>query len=80
MLLLLLPLLLQEWGIDKFRSVVEQYMGKKMEPFRPLPEWKFLDYMGWGEQGDGKLFYGVYVQNGRLKGEPKKALRAVIER
>jgi hypothetical protein len=22
---------------------------------------------------------GVYVQNGRLKGEPKKALRAIIE-
>lgn len=30
-------------------------------------------------QGDGKLFVGVYVQNGRLKGEPKKALRAIIE-
>lgn len=30
-------------------------------------------------QGDGKLFVGVYVQNGRLKGEPKTALRAIIE-
>ncbi len=32
------------------------------------------------EQGDGKLAYGVFVQNGRLKGEAKKALRTVIER
>jgi hypothetical protein len=24
--------------------------------------WQFEDYLGWNEQGDGKLFYGVYVQ------------------
>ena len=47
---------------------------------RPLPAWEFKDYLGWMEQGDGKLAYGVFVQNGRLKGEPKKALRTVIER
>lgn len=47
---------------------------------RPLPEWEFQDYLGWMEQGDGKLAFGVYVQNGRLSGEPKKALRKIIER
>lgn len=44
------------------RSVVEQYMGKKFEAFKPLPPWKYEDYLGWHEQGDGKLWYGVYVQ------------------
>lgn len=44
------------------RSVVEQYMGKKFEPFKPLPPWKYEDYLGWHEQGDGKLWYGVYIQ------------------
>ncbi len=29
---------------------------------RPLPPWEFKDYLGWMEQGDGKLAYGVYVQ------------------
>ena len=29
-----LKYLVHEWGIDKFRSVVEQYFGKKMEAFR----------------------------------------------
>jgi len=32
------------------RSVVEQYMGKKFQAFKPLPEWKFEDYLGWHEQ------------------------------
>ena len=36
--------------------------------------------LGWEEQGDGKLWYGVHVVNGRLRGDAKKALRNVIER
>ncbi|KAG2431977.1 hypothetical protein HYH02_013193 [Chlamydomonas schloesseri] len=75
-----LKYLVHEWGIDRFRSVTEQYFGKKFQEFKPLPAWEYKDYLGWGEQGDGKLFYGIYVQNGRIKGEAKKALRAVIEK
>lgn len=74
-----LKYLVHEWGMDKFRSVVEQYMGKKFEAFKPLPAWEYKDYLGWHEQGDGKLWYGVYIQNGRIKGDAKKALRGVIE-
>ena len=29
-----LKYLVDEWGIDKFRTVVEQYFGKKIEPLR----------------------------------------------
>ena len=47
---------------------------------RALPAWEHKDYLGWIEQGDGLEAYGVYVQNGRLKGDMKKALRTVIER
>ena len=32
------------------------------QPFRPLPDWEFKDYLGWMEQGDGKLAYGIYIQ------------------
>eukprot|EP00898_Chlorokybus_atmophyticus_P001968 jgi/Chlat1/2772/Chrsp187S02945 len=72
--------LIHDWGIERFRTVVEQYYGKKIEEFRPLPKWEFKDFLGWHEQGDGKLFYGVQVENGRLKGEMKQALRRVVER
>ncbi len=37
-------------------------------PRRPLPAWEFKDYLGWMEQGDGKLAYGIFIANGRLKG------------
>ncbi|CAL6315836.1 unnamed protein product [Bathycoccus prasinos] len=75
-----LKYLVHSWGVEKFTSVTEQYFGKKFQPIAPLPEFEFKSYLGWNDQGDGKLWYGVHVQNGRLRGELKKALRLVIER
>ncbi|KMT14507.1 hypothetical protein BVRB_4g072790 [Beta vulgaris subsp. vulgaris] len=72
--------LISSWGIEKFRSVVEEYYGKKFEPIRELPEWEFKSFLGWHEQGDGSLFCGLHVDNGRIKGVMKKTLREVIEK
>lgn len=72
--------LISSWGIEKFRSVVEQYYGKRFEPCRELPDWEFKSYLGWHEQGDGGLFCGLHVDSGRIKGAMKKTLREVIEK
>ncbi|MEM7581136.1 MAG: sulfite reductase, ferredoxin dependent [Mastigocoleus sp.] len=78
-----LKYLVNDWGLDKFRSMVEQYFGKPLEPFKELPEWKYQDYLGWNEQGDGKLFLGISIENGRVKDEGnfklKTALRSIVE-
>lgn len=75
--------LLHDWGVDKFRETVEGYFGKKIEPYKPLPAFKYYDYLGWNEQGDGKLFLGISIDNGRIKDEGtfrlKTALREIIE-
>lgn len=72
--------LVSSWGIEKFRSVVEQYYGRKFEPIRELPEWEFKSYLGWQKQGDGGWFCGLHVDNGRIGGNMKKALREIIEK
>ncbi|KAJ6801960.1 sulfite reductase [ferredoxin], chloroplastic-like [Iris pallida] len=72
--------LISEWGIEKFRSVVEQYYGKKFEAFRQLPEWEFKSYLGWHEQDTGTMFCGLHVDNGRIGGKMKKTLREIIEK
>jgi sulfite reductase (ferredoxin) len=75
--------LLEDWGVEKFRAKVEEYFGKKVNPFKPLPDWKYEDYLGWNEQGDGKLFLEISIENGRVKDEGsfqlKTALRKIIE-
>ncbi len=32
--------ILEEWGVEKFRSTVEGYFGQKIAPYQPLPDWK----------------------------------------
>jgi len=74
--------LINDWGVEKFKTHVEKYFGKKIAKYRKLPKWKYLDFLGWNEQGDGKLFFGLSVENGRIKDEGsfqlKTALREIV--
>jgi sulfite reductase (ferredoxin) len=72
--------LLEDWGVERFRAQVEAYFGKPFELFRPLPEFKYLDFLGWNEQGDGKLFYGISIQNGRIKDDGVFRLKSVLRK
>ena len=76
--------LLHDWGVEKFKVKLEEFFGKAIAPYRELPEWKYLDFLGWHEQGDGKLFFGLSVENGRVKDTDnwklKTALRDIIEK
>jgi sulfite reductase (ferredoxin) len=53
-------------GPDQFRTLVESYMGQSMQPWRQMPDWKYSDWMGWHEQGEGKWFYGFNIEQGRV--------------
>lgn len=79
-----LKYLLHDWGVEKFRRTVEEYFGQPLQPFKPLPEFKYEDFVGWHEQGDGKLFLGLFVQNGRVENREgwtlKTALRQIVEK
>ena len=78
-----LKYLINDWGVDKFRTQVEEYLGKPLEPFKPLIQFKYKDFLGWNEQGDGQLFLGISIDNGRVKDDGyfqlKTALRTIVE-
>ncbi|MDA0674632.1 MAG: sulfite reductase, ferredoxin dependent [Cyanobacteria bacterium] len=76
--------LIHDWGVDTFRAKVEEYLGKPLQPYRPLPAWEYRDYLGWHEQGDGNWFVGINIDNGRIydNGSLKlrTALREIVQR
>jgi len=78
-----LKYLVHTLGIDDFRTLTEEYFGEKFEPWRPLPEWRYLDWMGWHEQGDGKYMLGINIEQGRVRDTPelrlKSGLRAIVD-
>lgn len=79
-----LKYLIANWGLDNFRAKVEEYYGAQLTEPTDEDVHGFNDHMGWDEQGDGKWFYGVNVQNGRIldRGDfrLKTALRTICRR
>lgn len=79
-----LKYLIHNWGIDAFREKVEEYVGYQLAPPDAEDVYGFNDHIGWDEQGDGKLFYGLNIENGRIKDTEtvrlKTALREVCNK
>ena len=79
-----LKYLIADWGTPKFKAMVEQYYGKGLPDPHPADVTGVDDHIGWHEQGDGKLFLGINVENGRIKDEGslrlKTGLRAILKR
>jgi len=73
-----LKYLLADWGIEKFKAKVEEYYGKPLIDPKPLEVSQFDDHLGLREQGDGKWFYGLNVENGRIKDEDGFRLKTAL--
>jgi sulfite reductase (ferredoxin) len=76
--------LVHDWGVEKFRQVLAEYVGGPLQPPRPVEVHGFHSHLGWQSQGNGKWYYGLSIENGRVKDEGtlqlRSGLRALIER
>ncbi len=79
-----LKYLLAEWGLERFRA---EFVARARFPLQPavsLPRLPFHDHLGRHRQADGRWFYGVFVQSGRILDSGshrlRTALRTIIER
>ncbi|HEX5103052.1 MAG TPA: NADPH-dependent assimilatory sulfite reductase hemoprotein subunit, partial [Pirellulaceae bacterium] len=74
-----LKYVIANWGIEAFKAKVEEYYGGPLAEFRVDEDVRgFNDHMGWDEQGDGKLFYGLNVENGRIKDTAEMRLKTAL--
>jgi sulfite reductase (ferredoxin) len=75
-----LKYLLADRGLPWFREQVQARVGFPLADPRPL-RWEPLDdHLGWHEQGDGRLFYGLFVENGRIQDVDGMRLRTALRR
>jgi sulfite reductase (ferredoxin) len=80
-----LKYLVAEWGVERFKKKVEEYLdGDKLASPRPVAVQDVDDHLGWHPQGDGKFYFGLFVENGRIKDKDglrmKTGLRNLLER
>jgi sulfite reductase (ferredoxin) len=67
--------LVHDWGVLRFREVLATYLGYAPESPRPVDVHGFDLHLGWHPQGDGKWFYGISIENGRVKDDGSLRLR-----
>ncbi len=54
-------------GLEWFRGEVQKRLPFELQPAEPL-SWKPVDdHLGWHEQGDGRVYVGIYIENGRIQ-------------
>jgi sulfite reductase (ferredoxin) len=71
--------LIHDWGVAKFKAQVKKYLGKSIGPLKKTPEFQYMDFLGWQEQGDGKLFLGISIENGRVHDTATLKLRSALK-
>src|SRR5262249_1645521 len=76
--------LVHDWGVERFRQVLQDYLPFPLRLPRPVEVTGFPLHLGWNAQGDGKFWYGVSVENGRIKDEGtlrmRTCFRTLVER
>jgi sulfite reductase (ferredoxin) len=70
--------LVDRLGLDQFREKVEQHYGQTLAEPRPVEVVQTCDHIGWEEQGDGRWFYGLNVENGRLADKGTCQLKSAV--
>jgi len=72
-----------DWGVEKFKAKVEEYYGHKLPDPHPADVTDTDDHLGWREQGDGNLYLGLAIPDGRIAdfeggSQWKSALRELL--
>lgn len=81
-----LKYLIDDNGLDWFRSKVEEYAGHPWPAARNVKPSAQPDYLGWHKQAqEGLNYVGVWIENGRIKDfdnsfQFRTGLRAIIEK
>ncbi|HTU26927.1 MAG TPA: NADPH-dependent assimilatory sulfite reductase hemoprotein subunit, partial [Pirellulales bacterium] len=79
-----LKYLIANRGLPWFKSKVEEYYGAELPDPHPDDVHGFDDHLGWHEQGDGRWFFGLNIENGRIHDDSdlrlKTALREICSR
>ncbi len=62
-------------GLDNFKKELENRCGFKLDEARPYTFTERKDYYGWEQNHEGKWYYTVFVENGRILDNETVALK-----
>jgi sulfite reductase (ferredoxin) len=75
-----LKYVMDDWGVAKFQAELNARVGRALAPPSPLEWHRSTDYLGWHRQSADTWFVGVRIISGRIGGQIRAGIRAIIER
>jgi sulfite reductase (NADPH) hemoprotein beta-component len=66
-------------GVDKYREEVEKRTGFPMEPARPYKFTNRADLYGWVKNENGRWYYTLFIENGRVVDEQVPIKSGLLE-
>ena len=73
-----LKYLIAEWGFDRFRDEFQSRASFKLAPPTDVSSLPFHDHLGKHRQPDGRYFYGLFIQSGRIVDTAKIQLKSAL--
>ena len=73
-----LKYLIHRWGMVKFRSEVEGRLGHRLAVPVDDDVFGFDDHIGWHEDGSGRWFYGLNIENGRIADTGQERIKSAV--
>jgi sulfite reductase (NADPH) hemoprotein beta-component len=69
---------LDRMGVEEFKAELERRCGFALEPERPYAFTQRRDDYGWYQNHEGKWYYTVFAENGRVLDDEKLALKTAL--
>lgn len=69
---------LDKMGVQQFKEEVERRMGFEFEKARPFEFKSREDYYGWQKDENGRWYYTVFVENGRVMDTEEIAMKSAL--
>ena len=70
---------IDDMGLDRFVSLVNERLAVRLEPARAYAFVSTGDRLGWVQDADGSAHFGLFVENGRIKGRMMDGLHAIAK-
>lgn len=65
-------------GVEAFKQELEKRCGFALQPAKPYTFTRRVDDYGWHKNHEGKWYYTVFVENGRVLDDEKLALKTAL--
>ena len=65
-------------GVENYKEEVEKRTGFKFQEAKPYTFTERKDYYGWCQNSEGKWYYTVFIENGRILDDEKIALKTAM--